>query len=133
MLNWIRGKITRMVVEQKVSQFIAILNNYSKLCRNAVKPAFIVGAEKGLEIIPTALDRIVSDETRLIRLAETWLPVFESAKIAWDLSKEDFISIAKDIKPIITELESFTLPEEIITAANTAVKDLNASVTEFTQ
>lgn len=126
MLNWIRGKITHMVVETKVTQGIKVLESYSKLMSEAYAPAFMFGANQGLELIPKTISTITSDKARLVRLVETWLPVFESAKIAWDLSRDDIIPIALDIKKLAVDAVAAEVPEEIITAE----KNLNVEVTK---
>lgn len=131
MWNWIKGKITRMVVEQKVTQLVDIVNSYSDVCDKVVAPAFMYGAGKGLQFIPNSLKEITKDQARLVRIAETWVPVMESIRIALDLSKEDLISIVKDVKPHFDAVANMELTPEILAAADLYGRKLVNAVEEI--
>ena len=133
MLTWLKGKITRMVIETKVHQLTKLMTQYAEFIRKPISSAFLIGAKEGLEVVPSIMDKLTADEVRLVRIAETWLPVLESAKIALDLSSDDLKSIMTDIVSCVEKVSKIDIPEEINAEANKLAAEIEQSGKELLQ
>lgn len=104
MFAWMKGHITRMFISDHVTAAKVIVEKFIELLNGPGKKAFQLGVDGAFDAVTNSCVAVMADEARLVRIIETWVPVLESIKLAFDLSKEDLISIGKELEPILNEL-----------------------------
>lgn len=131
MFAWMKGQITRMVISSKISTIVKILQGSKKMATGPMAAIFHQAVDQTCNKIGQSIDVICADEARLVRLTETWIPVLESIKIAWDLSSDDVKALALELKPIIDNLSEIEPSDEITTEGKSIAAEITAAVEEL--
>lgn len=101
MWNWLKSKVTRIVIEQKIIEARPIITGTADLVELYGQLFSIIA----LRFFGNAKDVILEFEKaddRSVRLVESWFPVFEAAMLAYTATKPDIETILVDVKKLTT-------------------------------